>query len=247
MIEVVLAQVETSNAVDGQMHTELARVFEELAADSQSDIIIISGAGGVFSSGSDPAWLKRVAEGAEPPPSAEDAKRIVYGLINLPKPIIAKVRGPCIGLAAIMVLLCDAVFADRSAQFADPHVRAGLAAGNGGAIVWPLIVGPVNAKRLLLSGDAIGAGEAQRLGLVSDLIDAGQLDSAVDAYAMRLAGGALTAIRNTKDVVNMHLRHWADQILDKGLGAQLSNIDTADHREAVIAFFEKRAPKFTGS
>jgi enoyl-CoA hydratase len=246
IIELVLTKPESLNAVDAVMHAELARVFGELATDSDSDVVIFSGAGSAFCAGGDLGWMRRTAEGSEPAASTHEAKQILYSLIDLPKPIIAKVRGPCIGLGATLALLCDAVFADRSARFADPHVRAGLVAGDGGAVIWPLLVGPINAKRLLLTGDAIAAAEAQRLGLVSDLVDSTQLDNAVDAYAARLAAGATIAIRHTKAAINIHLRHWADQIMDQCLAAEHETFKTADHREAVSAFLEKRVPKFSG-
>jgi enoyl-CoA hydratase len=244
VIEISLARPAQLNAVDASMHAELARVFGDLDQDDGSDVVVISGQGTAFSAGGDLTWMQRVAEGLQPAPSAREAKDIVYGLINLKKPIIAKVRGPCIGLGATIALMCDAVFADRTARFADPHVRAGLVAGDGGTVIWPLLAGPINAKRLLMTGDAIAAEEAQRLGLVSDLVESNQLDAAVAAYADRLCRGALMAIRLTKASINTHLREWADRLMDQCIADELRTFETADHREAVAAFLEKRPAKF---
>lgn len=246
VIEAALHRPDALNAIDETMHEELARLFGDLARDEASDVVILTGSGAAFSAGGDLAWMRAVARGEARGPGIDDARRIVHGLIDLEKPIIAKLRGPCIGLGATIALLCDAVFADPTARIADPHVRAGIVAGDGGAVVWPLILGPMLAKRHLMSGDPLSAEDAHRLGLVSDLVPPERLEADTLAYAQRLAAGALMAIRYTKVAANTHLRHWTTMILEACLAHEMRTFDTEDHREAIAAFLEKRPPRFPG-
>src|SRR5207247_2539638 len=103
-------------------------------------------------------------------------------------------------------LLCDVIFMAESATLADPHVRVGLAAGDGGTVAWPLAVGPARAKRYLLTGDPVSAVEAERLGLVTEVVPDDELDATATAFAHRLAAGAPLAVQYTKQAVNALVR-----------------------------------------
>jgi enoyl-CoA hydratase len=191
--------------------------------------------------------MRRSAEGQEPGPGSNEGKKIIFGLLDLEKPIIAKVRGPAIGLGCTIALFCDVIFAADTARFADPHVKVGVVAGDGGAVIWPQLVGYARAKEYLMTGDPLTANEAERIGLINHVVPETELDARVDAFAKKLAAGAPQAIKYTKVSVNLGLKQLAHTILDASMAYEMVTFTTKDHREAVASFLEKRKPHFTGS
>ena len=233
------------NAVDKAMHGELATVFADAADDPGSDIIVVTGQGRAFSAGGDILWMQEMIDHGFGQ-TAREAKRIVMSLLDCEKPIIAKVNGHATGLGATLALFCDVIFAADHAKIGDPHVCVGFTAGDGGAVIWPQLIGYAKAKELLMTGDLISAPEAVRIGLINHAVPAAELDARVDAFADRLAAGALVAIRTTKASVNIGLKQLAASIMDACLAFEEQSNASADHREAVAAFREGRTPKFTG-
>jgi enoyl-CoA hydratase len=134
-----------------------------------------------------------------------------------------------------------------SATIADPHVRVGLAAGDGGTVAWPLAVGPARAKRYLLTGDPVPATEAERIGLVTSVVADGELDATAMAFAQRLAQGAPLAIQYTKQAVNKLVKDALNTAFDVATALELVTFRSDDHREALAALGEHRPPRFTGS
>jgi enoyl-CoA hydratase len=235
------------NAVDGRMHRELADIFYDVQEDDSVDVVVLTGEGAAFSAGGDIDWMKRAGEGREKGPSVIEGRKIVFGLLDLEKPIIAKVRGPAIGLGCTIALFCDVVFASETARFADPHVKVGVVAGDGGAVIWPQLVGYARAKEYLMTGDALTANEAERIGLINHVVPDGELDARVETFAKKLAAGAPQAIKYTKVSVNLALKALAHTILDASMAYEMVTFKTNDHREAVASFLEKRKPNFTGT
>ncbi|MDE1172204.1 MAG: enoyl-CoA hydratase-related protein [Parvibaculaceae bacterium] len=248
VLTLALSNPERMNAVDALMHRELASVFLDAADDPLTDVIVLTGEGPAFCAGGDINWMKQSFMERTPGPGsdASEGKRIVFSLLDLEKPVIAKVRGPAIGLGATLALFCDVIFASDTARFADPHVRAGIVAGDGGAIIWPQLIGYARAKEYLMTGDAITGPEAARMGLVNHCVPDDDLDGKTAAFAARLAGGALQAIRYTKVSINIGLKQLAHSILDTSIGYEMLTFATQDHREAVASFLEKRPARFTG-
>jgi enoyl-CoA hydratase len=234
------------NAVDGRMHHELADIFYDVQKDDTVDIVVLEGEGSAFSAGGDIEWMRDAAQGLIQGPTTIEGKRIIFGLLDLEKPIIAKVRGPAIGLGCTLALFCDVIFASENARFADPHVRVGVVAGDGGAVIWPQLVGYARAKEYLMTGDPIPGKEAERIGLINHVVPDTELDARVDAFARKLAAGAPQAIRYTKVSVNLRLKEIAHTILDASMAYEMLTFATQDHREAVSSFLEKRKPVFTG-
>lgn len=245
VLEVTLNRPEKLNATDAVLHTELARVFTDISNDPDSDIVVLTGAGRAFSAGGDVAWMQEaIDEPVRFEQTVREAKQIVFGLIDCEKPIIAKLNGHATGLGATIALFCDVIFAAEHAKIGDPHVSIGFVAGDGGAVIWPQLIGYARAKEYLLTGDLMTAAEAASMGLINHAVPADELDAKVAAFADRLANGATKAIRWTKMSVNIGLRDLATKIMDASLAYEaLSNI-TPDHAEAVRAFAEKRAPVF---
>lgn len=246
VLTLTLSNPSKMNAVDGRMHEELSRIFYDVQDDDSVDIVVLQGDGNAFSAGGDIEWMRDAAQGKVQGPSTVEAKKIIFGLLDLEKPLIAKVRGPAIGLGCTVALFCDVIFAADTARFADPHVKVGVVAGDGGAVIWPQLIGYAKAKEYLMTGDAIIASEAERMGLINHAVPESDLDKRVDAFASKLANGAPQAIRYTKVAVNLRLKEIAHTILDASLAYEMLTFATSDHREAVTSFLEKRKPVFTG-
>jgi enoyl-CoA hydratase len=244
---ITLNRPEQLNAIDGQMHDELARVFYDAALDRESDLIILSGAGRAFCAGGDIGWLQEMIDDPDRfDITAVEAKRIVFSLLECEKPVIAKVNGHAIGLGATLALFCDIIYAADTARIGDPHVGVGFVAGDGGAVIWPQLVGYARAKEFLMTGELIPAPRAAELGLINHAVPPAELDAAVDEFAARLESGARKAIRWTKTAVNIGLRQLAASIMDAGLAYEGLSNRTRDHQEGLAAFRDKRPPKFEG-
>jgi enoyl-CoA hydratase len=245
VLEVTLNRPEKLNATDAVLHTELARVFTDISDDPESDIVVLTGAGRAFSAGGDVAWMQEAIDQPDRfRQTAREARQIVFGLIDCEKPIIAKLNGHATGLGATIALFCDVIFAAEHAKIGDPHVSIGFVAGDGGAVIWPQLIGYARAKEYLMTGDLMSAREAAGMGLINHVVAADELDARVDAFADKLAGGATMAIRWTKMSVNIGLRDLATKIMDASLAWETLSNATPDHAEAVRAFSEKRPPVF---
>jgi len=177
----------------------------------------------------------------------QEARRIVDTMLDLEKPIIAAVNGAAVGLGATIALFCDVVIAAKNARFGDTHVKMGITAGDGGAVIWPLLVGVNRAKELLMTGDLIDADKSYELGLVSRVTKEGEALSEAMKLARRLADGPPYAIQSTKISVNKLIKALSNLVLPVSLAMEEVSMTKDDHREAVAAFQEKRDPRFTGS
>jgi enoyl-CoA hydratase len=235
------------NGVDEQMHTELALVFNCLQRDTDSDIIILTAKGRAFCAGGDFDWFEEQINHPERFRAIGwDAKQIVTTLLNMEKPILCRLNGAAAGLGATIALLCDIIIADETAKIGDPHVKVGLVAGDGGALIWPQLIGFAKAKELLMTGDLLSAKEAERLGLINYAVPAAELDAKVAELVSKLQSNPKWAVRWTKTTANIPLRALAAQLMDASIGWESASNYTNDRREAVAAFKEKRAPKLTG-
>jgi enoyl-CoA hydratase len=245
VLNITMNRPEKLNAINGKMHTELAAVFTDVAEDAECDVAVLTGAGRAFSAGGDIEWMQSMIDhGFER--TAREAKRIIFSMLECEKPIIARINGHATGLGATLALFCDVTFATEKAKIGDPHVGVGFTAGDGGAVIWPQLIGYARAKEFLMTGDLLTAAEAERIGLINHAVPDDVLDQRVDAFADRLAGAALQAIRTTKASINIGLKQLAHSIMDACLAYEGLSNRTWDHQEAVTAFREGRAPAFRG-
>ena len=247
ILRVTLDGLPPVNGVGEKMHAELATVFDDIQRDPDSDLVILTGKGRAFCAGADMDYFQRMID--EPGMFRDivpDAKRIIHGLIDLEKPVICRMNGPAAGFGASIALLCDIIVADENAKIGDPHVKVGIVAGDGGAIIWPQLVGFARAKELLLTGDLIGAKEAAEMGLINYAVPTDELDAKVDELAAKLLANPRWAVRWTKAAVNIALRDLANKINDAAMAYEIVTNMTKDRQEAVNAFMEKRAPELTG-
>ncbi|HEX2828226.1 MAG TPA: enoyl-CoA hydratase-related protein [Burkholderiales bacterium] len=235
------------NPIHYELHEELSRLWYRVQVDHETDVVILTGAGDTFSAGGDiPMMQKRIDDPELFNRKNLEMKQMIFGLLELEKPVIARINGDCIGLAATLALMCDIMIAVDDARFSDPHVKMGYVAGDGGAVIWPQLIGYAKAREYLLTGDLLDAKEAERLGLINYAVPRDQLDAKVNAFAEKLARGATKAIKWTKTAMNIPLRQLAHSMMDASLAYEaLTNIG-ADHQEAVTAFREKRKPRFKG-
>ncbi len=235
------------NGVDGAMHEEFSRVFADLQRDSLSDIIVLTARGRAFCAGGDFDWFQeQIDNPAAFRAIAWDAKRIVSSLLEMEKPLICRLNGAAAGLGATIALLCDIIVADENAVIGDPHVKVGLVAGDGGALIWPQLVGYARAKELLLTGDMLTAAQALELGLINHAVAPDQLDAKVQEIVDKILANPRWAVRWTKSVANIPLRALAAQTMDAAIGWESVSNFHDDRREAVAAMREKRAPNLTG-
>ncbi|RJG04474.1 enoyl-CoA hydratase/isomerase family protein [Noviherbaspirillum sedimenti] len=247
ILKVIINTAEKKNAVDDNLHQDLARVFYDINSDPDTDIVILTGIDRWFCAGGDMTWFQELID--EPHRWNEmivEAKRIINGLLELEKPIIARINGAAAGLGASLALMCDIIVADESALIGDPHVRMGLVAGDGGAVIWPQLVGFAKAKEMLLTGRMLTAKDAAGMGLINYAVPANALDDKVNALARELAEGATMAIRWTKTVMNLELRRISGLLTDAALAYETVTNASKDHQEAVRAFVAKRKPNFEG-
>lgn len=245
LLTITLNRPDSLNAVNLRMHDELADVFNFAASDAHSDVILLTGAGRAFSAGGD---LDHIANNAAHPHLFDHevrvAKRIVFALLDLDKPVVCRMNGHAIGLGATLALLTDVIFAADGAKIGDPHVALGLVAGDGGAAIWPQRIGFGRAKEYLLTGELLTAKKAEEIGLINHCVPASELDSAVDAFCERLLKGSTNAIRWTKVLINLELKRVATALMDAGIAYESVSVRSADHREGVKALQEKRKPVF---
>ena len=234
------------NAVDALLHNELTQLFRELKREDEARAVLLTGRGRMFSAGGDFNWFPQLDDLAKLEHLRRDAKQMIWDLLDVELPIVAALPGPAVGLGASIALLCDTIFMAPEATLVDPHVRVGIVAGDGGVAIWPLVLGPARAKQYLLTGDPVSAEDAVRMGLANRVVPAEKLREEALAFAARLAAGAPLALRYTKQAVNKLLKDALNVAFDTSTALEIVTFQSEDHREALAAIKEKRAPKFRG-
>ena len=234
------------NAVDDALHTEFALLFERLQHEREARAIVLTGSKKAFCAGGDLTWFPTLDNTQTLDHLRRDAKALIWDLLDIELPIVCALNGHAMGLGASIALLCDTIFMADTARIGDPHVRVGLVAGDGGVVIWPLVLGPALAKRFLMTGDQLTAEEALRLGLVTHVVSRTSLDDEAMAFAHRLASGATMAIKYTKMSVNKLVKDALNTAFDSSMGHEMMTFFSTDHKEAVAAFAQQREPKFVG-
>lgn len=234
------------NAVDHDLHGDLTALFPRLRSERDARAVLLTGRGGAFSAGGDFNWFPELQDPDVRNELRHDARSMIWDLLDVHLPVVAAVNGHAMGLGASIALLSDVVFVAESARIGDPHVSVGLVAGDGGTIAWPLALGPMLAKRFLLTGDPVTAAEAVQLGLAYRSVADDQLHDEALAFAHRLAAGAPLAVQLTKQAVNAWIKATAAVPFDLAQALELTTMTSSDHSEALAALAEKRPPRFEG-
>src|SRR5437868_618916 len=192
---------------DANMHRELAEIWRDISADPEVRVAIIRGEGKGFSAGGDLALVEDMANDfATRTRVWQEARDLVYNVVNCDKPIVSAMHGPAVGAGLVAGLLADISIAAKTARIVDGHTRLGVAAGDHAAIVWPLLCGMAKAKYYLMLCESVSGEEAERIGLVSLCVDDDALHKTALEIAGRLAAGSPTAICWTKYALNNWLR-----------------------------------------
>jgi enoyl-CoA hydratase len=238
---VTLNRPEDRNASTTEMLFAFADLFDGLGFDDEADVVILTGAGSAFSAGADfnffvrslddPIFARKVQE---------NARRVLRSIIDLPVPVIAAVNGPAVGFGATLATLCDLVLMSDRAFFAEPHVNIGLVVGDGISFSWPLYTSLLRAKELILVGERITPEQAVEYGLATRVVAHDQLMDEARALADKLLAQPRNALRESKKILNMHLRASATQVLDVTLQAQFQATLGEEHQTRARAFLDNQ-------
>ena len=247
LLTMTLNRPHALNSVGDGMHEDLVDIFKLATTDDSVGAILLKGEGRAFCAGGD---INEMGSQVMTPPirvkSTFNSKDLLYTMFDVPQPIICAVQGYAMGLGATIALFCDIVIAAEDAVFADTHVHVGLVAGDGGAVLWPLLLPFGVAKYHLLTGDRLSGAEAARTGMIAKAVPADKLLEEATGVAQRLAEGATLALQWTKTACNQVLRERMNLVLDIGLALEGATFLSEDFREASTAFGEKRKPAFKG-
>ena len=230
---VTLNRPDELNAGNEAMHEALVDVWSMLEADPEAAAVVLTGAGRAFSAGGDFAFMH--AQHADPVLRAEvfeNSRRMLVAMIRFPLPVIAAVNGPAVGLGASLAVASDIVLMAERAFLADPHVAVGLVAGDGGALLWPLLTSLLRAKEFIFTGDRIPAATAVELGLANRVVTGDVVEEAVQ-LAHRLADLPKQALQDTKRALNAHIANAAAGVLDFALSAELLTMGSEEHQARV--------------
>jgi enoyl-CoA hydratase len=230
------------NALDPDMVEELQVILREVDGESSTAAVVITGAGRAFTAGGDVRSF-----GTRPDPRVNRRGwHLVQRMLEVEKPMVAMVNGPAIGLGMTIALLCDCVVMAADATIGDPHVNLGLVAGDGAALVLPLLIGPHRAKELLLTGQRITGSEAAAMGMINRAVPAESLAESAYGLARTLAGQPSYAARATKMVVNRYVRWMANEVLDVSLAFEAISRQLPEHPAAVKAWTQARPARSNG-
>lgn len=251
VLVVTLDRPDTLNSLNRPLLLDLLRAFELAAGDDSVRCVVLTGAGRGFCSGADLGSLSGQYDGPAPPALGQYVRELYSPLVlairRIEKPVIAALNGIAAGAGASLALACDLRIASDRASIAELFVRIGLIPDTGGTIILPLLVGLGKAAELAFSGARIGAEEAERIGLVNRVVPADDLVPATLAWAEELAALPTRAIGLTKRGFNAALMPTLEAHLELEADLMDEAGRTADHREGVMAFLEKRAPRFVGA
>ncbi len=225
------------------------QVCDEIRRDASVKAVILTGAGPIFSSGGNVKDMQRFFDDALTPDAIREEyrqgiQRIPRALTQLDVPVICAINGPAIGAGLDLTCMCDIRIASETATFAESFVRVGIVPGDGGAWLLPRAVGRAKAAEMAFTGEAIDAQQALACGLVSRVVPADQLLPTARALADKIAANPGAVMRMTKRLLREGEHSTLESLLELSAGYQALAHKTADHREAVMSFVEKRKPRF---
>ncbi len=245
VLTVTLNRADKRNALTADMYNTLEKAMSEALSDDAVHVVLLQAEGEHFCAGNDlqdfgAKGARAAAEGKSP------AMYFIQTMLGFDKPLVAAVRGSAVGIGTTVLLHCDLVLASETARFALPFTRLGLVPEFGSSYILPMMAGRVGASHVLLTGETFDTDRAARLGIVSEAVADAELDVAAAARARQLAELPPQALRATKRLIN---GDGYQQRLKEAVAAERvafgKGLMSAEHQEAVAAFFEKRKPDFS--
>ncbi|HJY42590.1 MAG TPA: enoyl-CoA hydratase/isomerase family protein [Steroidobacteraceae bacterium] len=245
VLELVLSAPTKLNAVDGDLHRDLAEIWRDIDADPDVRCVLLRAEGRAFSAGGDIEWVQQLADDFTARARGfRETRDLVHNMINCRKPTVSAINGIAVGAGLALALLTDIAVAGRSAVLLDGHTRIGVAAGDHG-VLWPILCGLARAKYHLLLCERIDGATAERIGLVAQCVEDAELLPRARELALRLARSSPTAVRWTKHALN----HWLRMALpafDSSAAMEFLSFSGPDAQEGIAAIRERREPKFSG-
>jgi 2-(1,2-epoxy-1,2-dihydrophenyl)acetyl-CoA isomerase len=248
VLTITLNRPDVLNAFNRKMTTEIQDALKQAERDANARCIVFTGAGRAFSSGEDLKARQAEGEGSGSFNSTlrERYNPIVLKMRNMEKPIIGSINGVAAGAGLSIALACDLRIASEKASFIEVFVRVGLIPDSGASFLLPRLVGLGKALEMAFLGDSIDAQEAYRIGLVNRVVAPGELESTTKELAQRLAKGPTRAIGLAKRNMNRALEIGLTDTLEYEVHAQEAAGASADYKEGLAAFIEKRTPNYIG-
>jgi 2-(1,2-epoxy-1,2-dihydrophenyl)acetyl-CoA isomerase len=237
------------NSFTVQMHDEVSRALESVSK-SDARVLVLTGAGRGFCAGQDLSD-RAVAPGGDGVDLGESLEKrynpLIRRLTSLEMPVICAVNGVAAGAGANIALACDIVIAARGAKFIQSFANIGLIPDSGGTWTLPRLAGQPRAMGLALTGEPLTAERAEAWGMIWKCVDDDRLREETDALAVRFAAAPTRGLALTKKLIRESGARALEAQLDIERDAQRTLGRTADYKEGVAAFMEKRTPRFTGS
>jgi 2-(1,2-epoxy-1,2-dihydrophenyl)acetyl-CoA isomerase len=246
VLTITLNRPDALNSFTVEMKETLLAALKDAAKDREVRAIVLTGAGRAFSAGQD--LKERQAPGVADLGTELRVRYnpIILAMRSLEKPIVGAINGVAAGAGISIAMACDVIYASDKASFTEAFSRVGLVPDTGSTWFLPRLVGSARAAEMMFTGDAVDAATAERIGLVNRVVPADELMDHANAFAQRLAKGAPIALALAKRALNRAYETTLSEALD--YEAQLQSIAgrSADHREGVAAFVEKRPADFKG-
>ena len=244
VVLITINRPDRMNATDARLHSELSRVWRDVAADDATKVAVVTGAGRAFSAGGDLEMLQKMSGNyAAIARMATEAADLVLNMLDCEKPIVSAINGTAVGAGLAVALMADISVIAEDARLTDGHLRLGVVAGDHAAILWPLLCGMARAKYYLLTADFLDGREAERIGLVSRCVPRERVVEEALEIAGRLAAGPQQAARWTKRTLNHWLRA-AIPAFDASVAYEMLTFLGDDVQEGTRALVERREPRF---
>lgn len=232
------------NALSFEATKELRDHLHEVQYDDDVRCVVVTGEGDSFCAGAEVGGLAEVDFADHAAGIEQRFHEVVYTLMRMKKPVVAKVRGPAVGAGASLATACDFAYSSPDARFGWVFSNIGVSVDSGASFILPRLVGARTAMELLASGELIGAEEACELGITNDVVD--DLDEFVAARAHELSNGPTRALGEMKRMLLRGTHRSLEEVLDAEATSQTTLRETHDRKEGMAAFLEKRKPEFEG-
>lgn len=243
---ITLNRPKSLNAMNESLVIALHTALAKASNDDDVRVVVLTGNGRAFCAGGDLAHLSSLTEMSAAKTFITEVGQLVEKISSIAKPVIAMVNGVAAGAGFNLALACDIIYCAKSARFAQSFAKIGLIPDCAGMYLLPRILGTHKAKELMFTADLIDAATADRLGLINKVIDDENLSQATYDFAEKLKNSAPIALSLIKNTLNNADTFTLSSLLAEEASLQTLCMQTADHKEGLLAFQEKRAPKFTG-